>query len=166
MKRLFTLIVILLAPVSVFASCSMSGYNIIYINGILTSETQARTDLSALRDRFLAHGGDSSISFLPAYNPSHLAGVGDFIKSIEQAYKGGDDTPIDDFDLKTMLMQIHSEVATRKVLLVGYSHGTFYANAMYDYLTTHGVPKCAIAVYNIATPASFVAGRADGGAAG
>ncbi len=60
--------------------------------------------------------------------------------------------------MTTILRQVHQELSTRKVLLVGHSQGTFYTNAAYDYLTGHGVAKESIAVYNIATPADRVLG--------
>ncbi|MBI4653092.1 hypothetical protein HY750_02460 [Candidatus Kuenenbacteria bacterium] len=67
--------------------------------------------------------------------------------------------PISDFDFKTILTQIHSEVKTKKIILVGYSQGTLYANEIYNYLVNNGIPKESIAVYNVATPASYVAGN-------
>ncbi|MCR4280766.1 MAG: lamin tail domain-containing protein, partial [Candidatus Kaiserbacteria bacterium] len=49
-------------------------------------------------------------------------------------------------------------VSTRKILLIGHSQGTFYTNAIYQYLIKNGVPAESIAVYNLATPASYVEG--------
>ena len=88
------------------------------------------------------------------YNPSHLAGLGDMAQSAAQLLGGS----VSDFDLDTILMQIQPQVTTRKLLLVGHSQGTFYTNAMYDYLLAHGEPRESVGVYNIATPASSVAG--------
>ena len=66
-----------------------------------------------------------------------------------------------DYDLKTILMQIHPEVTTtRKILLVGHSQGTFYTNAIYRYFLEHGMPEGSVAVYNLATPAAYVEGGA------
>ncbi len=65
---------------------------------------------------------------------------------------------ISNFDRDTILLQIHPELTTRKVLLVGHSQGSFYANAMYDYLLAHGEPKAAVGAYHVASPASSVAG--------
>ncbi|MDP2648836.1 MAG: hypothetical protein Q8P19_02960, partial [bacterium] len=76
------------------------------------------------------------------------------MESVTQAFG----KPISQFDLKTILTQIHPEVTTRKILLVGHSQGSFYVNEIYDYLITHGVPKQSIGVYAVATPASYVAG--------
>ena len=91
------------------------------------------------------------------YNPSHLNGGGDLIESITQAFN----SPVSSYDLDTMLMQMYPEVTTRKILLVGHSQGGFYVNELYDYLTRHGVPKQSIAVYAVATPASYVAGGGE-----
>ena len=43
--------------------------------------------------------------------------------------------------------------------MVGHSQGNFYANAMYDYLLAHGEPRAAVGVYQVASPASYVAGQ-------
>jgi hypothetical protein len=56
------------------------------------------------------------------------------------------------------LRDIQPQVTTRKILLVGHSQGTFYTNAMYNYLLQYGAPEKTVAVYNLATPASYVAG--------
>ena len=153
------------APCAYAASCSSDGVTAVYVNGILTTEDAAKSDKAALEQAFRERTGRSDVRFVAGYNPTHLAGAGDVLKSIEQSYVGGVDEPIEDYDLQTILQQIHREVTTRQVLLVGYSQGSFYTNALYDYLTVHGVPAYAISVYNIATPASFVAGRvaSDGG---
>lgn len=57
-----------------------------------------------------------------------------------------------------MLLQLHQDLATRKVLLVGHSQGAVYANKIYEYLTNHGMPKENVAVYAVATPDNYVAG--------
>ena len=169
MKQSFLLILsallALAAPHAYAAPCSSDGVTAVFVNGILTTEDVAKSDKAAVEQVFRERTGRSDIRFVAGYNPSHLAGAGDVLKLIEQSYVGGVDEPIDDFDLQKILQQIHGEVTTRQVLLVGYSQGSFYTNALYDYLTAHGVPAYAISVYNIATPASFVAGRVanDGG---
>ncbi|HLD70780.1 MAG TPA: lamin tail domain-containing protein [Negativicutes bacterium] len=76
------------------------------------------------------------------------------IKVILQGYQGA----WVDYDLTEMLRQVHGQLQTRKVLLVGHSQGTFYTNAAYDYLIGHGAAKESIGVYNVATPADKVAG--------
>jgi len=66
-----------------------------------------------------------------------------------------------DYDLQTILTSLHKDLKTQKILLVGHSQGTYYSNEMYQYLTENGVDKSSVAVYNVATPARFVAGGGD-----
>src|SRR3989338_3818545 len=155
--RYFYLILILFVPSFVFASCTQNGATVVYVNGILTTEDQARDDASSLWRKYFLRTGDRSTKFVNGYNPSHLGGFGDLLKSIGQAYQNRGPY-IQDTDLTTILLQIHPQVTTQKLLLVGHSQGTYYTNAMYEYLTGHGVSKSSIAVYNLATPAGFVAG--------
>ncbi len=68
-------------------------------------------------------------------------------------------TSISNFDRDSILLQIYPQVTTRKLLLVGHSQGAFYSNALYDYLLSHGEPKAAVGVYQVATPAAAVAGN-------
>ena len=125
------------------------------MNGILTSENEAKDDLNTLRDKFEKKlGKNTGTIFITGYNPTHLAGAGDLVQSAAQMLGWS----VSDYDLDTILMQIQPEVTTRKVLLLGHSQGTFYTNAMYSYLLSHGEPREAVGVYNIATPASSVAG--------
>ena len=84
-----------------------------------------------------------------------MAGLDDLVSSVEQAY-GNVGV---DYDLTNILLQAHDNLKTQKILLMGHSQGTFYTNAAYDYLIGHGVDKNSIAVYNVATPASLVAGN-------
>ena len=113
--------------------------------------------MADLRDAYYNRIGDKTVTFTNGYNPSHLGGFGDLLKSIGQAYQNRGPY-IQDTDLTTILLQIHPQVTTQKLLLVGHSQGTYYTNAMYEYLTGHGVSKSSIAVYNLATPAGFVEG--------
>ena len=113
--------------------------------------------MADLRDAYYNRIGDKTVTFTNGYNPSHLGGFGDLLKSIGQAYQNRGPY-IQDTDLITILLQIHPQVTTQKLLLVGHSQGTYYTNAMYEYLTGHGVSKSSISVYNLATPAGFVAG--------
>ncbi|MCX6722389.1 MAG: lamin tail domain-containing protein, partial [Candidatus Staskawiczbacteria bacterium] len=64
----------------------------------------------------------------------------------------------EDHDFVDILNQVHGDLKTQKILLLGYSQGSFYSNAIYDYLVKNGVDKNSIAVYNVATPADRVAG--------
>ena len=117
----------------------------------------AKSDLRRLQTDFYERDNNRSIKFINGYNPSHIGGVGDLLKSVEQAYQSGESV-VGDTDLTTILLQIHPQVTTQKVVLVGHSQGTYYTNDLYKYLTKYGVSQNSIAVYNIATPASYVAG--------
>ncbi len=159
MKRignLFLILVFLFTPFSyAFGACRADGQTVVYVNGILTSIDDAKKDLGVLEDKFeKKFGKNTGTHFINGYNPSHLAGAGDVAQTVAQIFG----TSISDYDLDTILLQIQPEVTTRKVLLLGHSQGTFYTNAMYDYLLSHGEPREAVGVYNIATPASTVAG--------
>lgn len=161
MGRIATLListVFLFGPLTALAACTASGATIVYVNGIFGDLREAREDLRKLELTYQEKTGDFETKFVNGYNPSHLGGAGDLIKSIMQAYVG--ERPfIEDTDLKTILLQIHPQVTTQKILLVGHSQGTYYTNAMYDYLTNNGISENSIAVYNVATPAGFVAGN-------
>jgi hypothetical protein len=138
-----------------FAACNADGFTVVYINGVKAeSEKAVQKDMGALRDNFTFHSSMKNVTFITGYNPSHLAGLGDIAETISQMQ----DSAISNYDRDTILLQIHPEITTQKVLLVGHSQGTLYTNEVYDYLIRNGEPKDAIGVYNIATPASFVAG--------
>ena len=94
------------------------------------------------------------VNYSIGYNPSHLAGLGDLVQIAAQSFGAS----VSSFDRDTILLQIHPEVTTRKVFLVGHSQGTLYTNDIYSYLTSHGEPKGAVGAYNVATPANYVAG--------
>lgn len=156
MRRAFSLLVvsILLGPTLALGACSTQGFTVIYVNGVLNSEEEAKKGKLELQEEFrklLLQNG--SVKVINGYNPSHLGGAGDLLQSVTQAFG----KPLSQYDLNTILMQIHPEVTTRKILLVGHSQGTFYTNEMYKYLIENGVPRESIAVYNIATPANYVA---------
>jgi len=164
--RLFatlTFVLLYLFPSVVNAAvCDAEGYTVVYTNGVLTDESKARQDNDRFRDKFEQYTGRRDVKFELAHNPSHIAGLGDWIKSVEQAYRGSSDRLVTDYDLETLLRQIHSEVNTQKILLVGHSQGSFYTNALYQYLTTYGgMLPSSVTVYNIAAPASFVAGGGE-----
>lgn len=143
------------SPAAVLASeCSDSGFTLIFVNGILGTQFTAEQSRNDLEGKISPFFDDEPVVVRLGYNPSHLGGVGDLIEAVTQAFG----KPVSKFDLNTILMQIHSQVKTRKILLVGHSQGTFYTNEMYKYLVTHGVPAESITVYNVATPASLVAG--------
>ena len=153
----FFSLAVLLLPSTVLAMCTTSGATVVYVNGILTSRADADDDLAKLKKEYQDKTQDSRTKFIVGYNPSHIAGGGDLYKSIVQAYQN-EESFVADTDLTTILLQIHPQVTTQKLILVGHSQGTYYTNDLYKYLTGHGVSQNSIAVYNIATPASFVAG--------
>jgi len=136
------------------SSCSPDGYTAVFVNGVFGTEKDAKQDQKALADFLGPKFNGEQLVVRLGYNPSHLGGAGDLLQSLAQAFNAS----ISNYDLDTILMQIHPQVTTRKILLVGHSQGAFYTNEMYGYLTQHGVPKESIAVYNLATPASYVAG--------
>lgn len=142
-------------PVNAFAeSCSTTGYTIILVNGIFNTEERAEEGATRLQNLLQGPVNNERLTVKPGYNPSHIGGLGDVIQSVTQAFHSS----IGTFDRDSILMKMHSQVKTRKLLLVGHSQGTYYTNELYKYLTDHGVPKESIGVYNIATPASYVAG--------
>ena len=108
-----------LLPNFTLAECKNNGFTVVYINGIFTSETQAKKDLLRLQTKYEEKRSISNVEFLNGYNESHIDGVGDLIKSITQAYGFGGL----DYDLTNILRQVNSELKTRKVLLVGHSQG-------------------------------------------
>ncbi len=141
-------------PLVSSAECSPNGSTVVFVNGIFKTQDEAKINTRALEEKFDRYIPNHGISFLTAYNPTHLAGGGDLVQSVFQLFGSS----VSQHDLNTILMQIHPEVGTRKLLLVGHSQGAFYTNAMYDYLLAHGEPKQALHVYNVGTPAAFTAG--------
>src|SRR3989344_7530017 len=159
MEKVFYILVLLISsfvlPAEAFAlECSANNYTVVYVNGILTSEDEAKSDKKDLETDFKKITNRADVHFLTGYNQTHLGGGTDIIQSAAQAFGKS----VSDFDLNTILMQIQPQVSTRKILLVGHSQGTFYTNAIYKYLTENGAPAESIAVYNLATPADHIAG--------
>ncbi len=155
MKRLVSLLIFLLIPLFVQAGeCTDKGTTIVYVNGIFTNNLEAQRDTKLLKDVFFLKSKQNEVNFLTAYNESHLEGFGDLVTAVSEAYGG-----VDSLELNPLLSQIHDQLTTQKVLLVGHSQGTFYTNALYEYLIQHGMDAKSVAVYNIATPADRVAGN-------
>ena len=146
-------------PVAASATCDLENVTVVYVNGVLTSREDAETDAEELQKLFLAQTSRTDVAFTTAHNPSRLAGFGDFVKAGSQAYRTVADEHITDHDLEVMLNQLHMDVRTQKMILVGHSQGGFYANQLYAYLIENGIPESALAVYHTSTPASFVAGE-------
>jgi hypothetical protein len=147
---LFTLAVPWLAQ----AQCVDNGYTVVFVNGILNSREKAEQSKFALQQKLGKQFNGESLFVRLGYNTTHLAGAGDLLQAAVQGFG----TSVTNYDRDTILLQIYPELTTRKVLLVGHSQGTFYTNNLYDYLVTNGEPKNSIGVYNVATPANYVAG--------
>lgn len=155
----FLLLIAIFAPSSSFAlQCSKEGYTVIFVNGIFNDYDQAFNNSKELQQKIGYSYGQESVVVRLGHNPSHFAGGGDLYKSAQQTLEKAAATVVQDYDLKTILMQIHPEVTTRKILLVGHSQGTFYTNAIYRYFLEHGMLEGSVAVYNLATPAAYVEG--------
>jgi len=138
--------------------CLSHGFTVLTINGIFTDEANAKKnkdDLSHLLPEFY---NKESINIKYLLNPSHLGGIGDIIKAIEQ--KIFDNETVDDYDLIEMIRDASEKVGTQKLLLVAHSQGNFYANGLYDTVVekTKEVPSESIGIYGVANPASRVAG--------
>jgi len=152
-----------LLPVFVLADtgksiCSPVDYTVLTVNGVFTDEDEAirnKQSLELILDPEL-DGESVGVNFL--WNPSHLGGIGDILKSVEQGFF--DTETITDYDLVEMLNDASQKVTTQKILLVAHSQGNFYANSFYDTVVDKdgGVPEESIGVYGVATPASRVAG--------
>src|SRR3989338_2338538 len=156
---LFIFSVLLIFPFNIYAAtCSSDGYTVIYVNGILTEKDSAESNREDLEKVFKELTGRNDVTFRLGHNLSHFAGGGDLYKSIKQALQKPTATVVEDYDLKTILLQIHPKVTTQKILLVGHSQGTFYTNAIYRYFLEHGTTGDSVAVYNLATPADYVEG--------
>jgi hypothetical protein len=152
---LLTLIMLVaLSPGLVFGACLQDGYTVVYVNGILNKQSDADKDKNNLRDAFVILTNRKDVNFVTAYNPSHLAGLGDVTQATFQLFG----STVSNFDRDTILRQIQPQIKTRKLLLVGHSQGSFYTNAMYEYLLAHGEPRESVGVYNVASPATFTAG--------
>ena len=139
-------------------NCSIEDYTILTMNGVFTKEEGAKKNMIALRNTFglTAHG--ELINYQYVHNESHLAGIGDILKAIDQ--KIFDNETVEDYDLVEMLKDASEKVTTRKLLLVAHSQGNFYANSFHDIVSGKdgGVPAESIAVYSVATPSGRVAG--------
>lgn len=137
------------------AQCLDKGYTVIFINGIFNTRAEADKSRLALQSKigFLING--ESVIVKLGYNESHVGGLGDLTQLFAQSYFSS----VSDFDRDTILLQIYPEVTTQKMLLVGHSQGSFYANSIYNYLTNAGSKKKeSLAVYNVANLANYIAG--------
>ncbi len=136
--------------------CSLNGYSVVTINGIITDEAGAKANSFALGYKLGGQYNNQPLTVDYLYNQTHLGGMGDIIDAVAQ----GVFKEKSDYDLSEMLNDASQKVATQKILLVGHSQGNFYANNFYDKTASRqgGVPSQSIGVYGVATPASHVAG--------
>ena len=159
------------------AACSSDGYTIITMNGIFTNEDDAVKNKNSLQDLLPKKYKNEKLNIDFVWNQTHLAGLGDILKAIEQ--KLFDSETVDDYDLREMWRDAAEKVTTQKLLLVAHSQGNFYANSFYDVVTRPtqtttaevapppggttsraltAVPKESIGVYGVANPSGRVAG--------
>jgi hypothetical protein len=150
MRRLALIFLLFLLPVVAQAACLDAGYTVVFVNGVFDTKPQAETNEVALQHYLGDLLNNQSVSVKLGYNQTHVGGLADLIETKFPIF--------DQYDLDTILMQMHTDVTTRKILLVGHSQGATYANKIYEYLTSHGVPAEDVAVYAVATPDSYVAG--------
>src|SRR3989338_9215415 len=137
--------------------CSKTGYTVVTINGVFTNEDGARENMRVLKNTVGLSLNSETIDYQYLLNPSHLAGLGDIVKTIEQGLF--DTETVDDYDLVEMLRAASEKVKTQKLLIVGHSQGNFYANAFYKRATAPSsdgasVPLESIGVDSVATPSS------------
>jgi len=135
-KFLIISIVLLIAPGLSYANvCDNEGITVVFVNGVFADRLSATNDKDSLRTKFLEKTKNENISFINGFNESRFSGIGDLIKSVIQAYRGASL----DYDLTNILNQVHDELTTQKILLVGHAQVTFYTNAACEYLVNHVV---------------------------
>ncbi|MEI6281012.1 MAG: immunoglobulin-like domain-containing protein [bacterium] len=161
MKKLFFIIILiffLIFPNLSFATqCFKTGYTIATINGIFTDKRAAEDNLITLINEFRSYSyNNQNVDYQYLHNPSHYAGLGDLLDSVEQ----GLFDEKSDYDLIEMLNDASQKVTTQKVLLVAHSQGNFYSNNFYDMVASKegGVPKESIGMYGVASPDDHVSG--------
>ncbi|MEX2029176.1 MAG: DUF5011 domain-containing protein [Candidatus Paceibacterota bacterium] len=150
-------LVLFLPNLSLADLCSKEGYTIATVNGIFTNEKGARDNMVALKNNFGLNWQSQDIKYDFFHNPSHIAGLGDLIKSAQQ----GLFDQKSDYDLQEMINDASQKVKTQKLLLVAHSQGNFYANSFYDKVVDKegGVPRQSMGVYGVASPANRVSGN-------
>jgi hypothetical protein len=143
-----------------FSSAALAcndGVSIYYINGILSEGELVKkreTDLFRNTLRNLSLSNQNVVLEL-AHNQSR-GYIADGAQAFLQYTNQGGSAGMYDPDLFTILAQLHSDVKTSKLILVGHSQGTLYANAVAEKLVEAGMPRESLGVYNIATPAHYV----------
>src|SRR6185369_12240763 len=99
MRKKICILLLTLFPFTALADCNKDGSTIVWVNGILTSQQDADEDTIQLTKVFLSNSSHTDTKIVNGYNPSHLAGFGDKIESVTQAFNA----PISDYDFKTIL---------------------------------------------------------------
>ena len=139
--------------------CSLDGYTVATINGVLTDKQGAIDNMVALSKKVGFVWNGQVIDYQYLLNPTHLGGIGDFVMATYQKFF--DSETVQDYDLIEMIKTASEKVSTKKLLLVAHSQGNFYANSLYDVLADKegGVPAQSLGVYSLATPAGHVGGK-------
>ncbi len=140
-------------------TCSPDGYTILLVNGIFTTEAEAKAN----KDSFTAQI-DLSFKSQPVtidfiYNPTHSKTI-DLFDVAKQKLFDNHSINIEDYDFVKIYEDASRKVGTQKVLLLGHSQGNFYINALHDALSDEpgGVPSTSLGIYGVASPASRVSG--------
>ena len=125
-KVIILLLLVLVLPTKAMAqTCSPDGYSVVFVNGVLNDQGTAESNKVALEEKFKILTGRNDVTFRLGYNLSHLAGGGDAYKSIQQVLQKPTATVVEDYDLQTILLRIHPQVTTQKILLVGTHKALF-----------------------------------------
>ncbi|MFZ2593333.1 MAG: hypothetical protein WAX38_00985, partial [Minisyncoccia bacterium] len=155
---IFVLFTSSISPLISHAQACSNDVTVVYVNGMFAeSEDYVVRDKDLIKDKYEIYYNPKGMTFNYGYNPSRFSGIADSWKVIMQSYMP--DNYVRDHDFHTIVNKLHKEVSTKRILLVGHSQGTFYTNLLYQYYIENGVPPQSISVFNIATPASFVAGN-------
>ncbi|OGC88046.1 hypothetical protein A2419_00260 [Candidatus Adlerbacteria bacterium RIFOXYC1_FULL_48_26] len=145
-------------PQGVFADvgnrCSPYGYTVMFVNGAFDTLENAKSNTAGLELLLSGSYKEEPVTVTLAYNPIHLAGLGDLAETVSQMLFN----PISNYDFNNLLRELSQKDTTQKLLLVGHSQGALYTNSMYEYLTARGAPANTVGLYAVATPANYVAG--------
>ena len=157
----FLFLIIFSIPNLSFASveCSKVDYTVATINGINTTDKEARDNMGALSKVLGFSWKNEVINYQYFYNPTHGPIVDAFDTSNQMA-NNPNMSDVQDSDFEQMLTDASAKVTTQKLLLVGHSQGNFYANTFYDTVidVPGGIPSESIGVYAVATPAQRISG--------
>ncbi len=162
MKKIYSILMVVFFFLPFWADaaqCSSVGYTIATVNGIFSTENDARNNMEVLMYVFDQSFNGEPINFQYLYNPTHLAGLGDLADSAYQKYF--ENETVTDYDLIEMIKSAAIKVNTQKLLLVAHSQGNFYANSFYDSVADKagGIPAQSLGIFAVATPASRIAGN-------